>query len=161
MTGSLDSAECLLLYRGPGQVKCFNSSQLLQCRGFFAGDCCITELLLLFEVGAEPPHDGIRRMGWHNLSGALAAGWQQSSGHYVLTPPIVPVRTTSCRGRIRRTICVKLAEPPSCRWHSTSGSRCHQPTCGGWPHFIPALTAHSRRRRHHRQRAYCRSPRRG
>ena len=36
-----------------------------------------TGLLLLFEVGAEPPHDGMRRMGRYNLSGALAAGWRQ------------------------------------------------------------------------------------
>ena len=30
-------------------------------------------LLLLFEVGVRPPHDGMRRMGRPNLSGALAA----------------------------------------------------------------------------------------
>src|SRR6266852_3572725 len=36
-----------------------------------------TGLSLLFEVGAEPPHDGIRRMGRFNLSGALAADWRQ------------------------------------------------------------------------------------
>jgi hypothetical protein len=29
--------------------------------------------LLLFEVGLRPPHDGMRRMGRLNLSGALAA----------------------------------------------------------------------------------------
>jgi hypothetical protein len=34
-------------------------------------------LLLLFEVGAEPPHDGMRRMERYNLSGALAAGRRQ------------------------------------------------------------------------------------
>src|SRR5712692_8758111 len=36
-----------------------------------------TGLLLLFEVGAKPPHDGMRRMGRYNLSGALAAGQRQ------------------------------------------------------------------------------------
>jgi hypothetical protein len=34
---------------------------------------CHTGLSLLFEVGARPPHDGMRRMGRPNLSGALAA----------------------------------------------------------------------------------------
>src|SRR5215469_18219920 len=34
---------------------------------------CHTGLSLLFEVGARPPHDGLRRMGRPNLSGALAA----------------------------------------------------------------------------------------
>jgi hypothetical protein len=32
-----------------------------------------TELVLLFEVGARPPHDGVRRMEWSNLCYALAA----------------------------------------------------------------------------------------
>src|SRR6266851_4125980 len=36
-----------------------------------------TGLLLLFEVGVEPPHDGMRRMGRHNLPGALAADQRQ------------------------------------------------------------------------------------
>src|SRR5216683_3480638 len=34
-------------------------------------------LLLLFEVGAKPPHDGMRRMGRCNLWGALATGQRQ------------------------------------------------------------------------------------
>jgi len=34
---------------------------------------CHTGLSLLFEVGVRPPHDGMRRMGRPNLSGALAA----------------------------------------------------------------------------------------
>jgi hypothetical protein len=32
-----------------------------------------TRLSLLFEVGIGPPHDGMKRMGRPNLSGALAA----------------------------------------------------------------------------------------
>src|ERR1700730_5213969 len=56
-------------------------------------------LLLLFEVGARPPHDGVRRMERFNLLGALAAQDGRACGHYELTPPIVPVRTSSCRGR--------------------------------------------------------------
>jgi hypothetical protein len=36
-----------------------------------------TGLLLLFEVGAKPPHDGMRRMGRCNLWGALATGQRQ------------------------------------------------------------------------------------
>ena len=36
-----------------------------------------TGLLLLFEVGAKPPHDGMRRMGRYNLSDALAADRRQ------------------------------------------------------------------------------------
>src|SRR6516225_9161241 len=38
---------------------------------------CHTGLSLLFEVGARPPHDGMRRMGRPNLSGALAADKRQ------------------------------------------------------------------------------------
>ena len=34
---------------------------------------CHTGLSLLFEVGVEPPHDGMRGMRRPNLSGALAA----------------------------------------------------------------------------------------
>jgi hypothetical protein len=34
---------------------------------------CHTGLSLLFEVGVRPPHDGVRRMGRPNLSGAVAA----------------------------------------------------------------------------------------
>src|SRR6516162_4487498 len=34
---------------------------------------CHTGLSLLFEVGVRPPHDGMRRMGRPNLSGAVAA----------------------------------------------------------------------------------------
>ena len=33
---------------------------------------CHTGLSLLFEVGVRPPHDGMRRMGRPNLSGAVA-----------------------------------------------------------------------------------------
>ena len=36
-------------------------------------DVPFTELVLLFEVGVRPPHDGVRRMDWFNLSDALAA----------------------------------------------------------------------------------------
>src|SRR4029077_5260471 len=38
---------------------------------------CHTGLSLLFEVGVRPPHDGMRRMGRPNLSGALAADERQ------------------------------------------------------------------------------------
>jgi hypothetical protein len=43
------------------------SSLDLPCR------CAVTELVLLFEVGVWPPHDGVRRMEWFNLSGALTS----------------------------------------------------------------------------------------
>ena len=62
---------------------------------------CHTGLSLLFEVGVRPPHDGIRRMGRPNLSGALAADSGRISGRYELTPPVVPVRTFFCRSRTR------------------------------------------------------------
>ena len=42
--------------------------------------CCHpvpTGLVLLFEVGARPPHDGMRRMGRYNLRDGLAANQQQ------------------------------------------------------------------------------------
>ena len=35
--------------------------------------CAVTEFVLLFEVGVWPPHDGVRRMEWFNLLGALTA----------------------------------------------------------------------------------------
>jgi len=47
----------------------FCSFKLLIC----LADVPFTELVLLFEVGVWPPHDGVRRMTWFNLSGALAA----------------------------------------------------------------------------------------
>ena len=34
-------------------------------------------LVLLFEVGTWPPHDGFRRMGWFNLWSALADDGRQ------------------------------------------------------------------------------------
>jgi hypothetical protein len=61
-----------LLYRGPCQV----SPNLLPS-SFARRLMTLTGLLLLFEVGAEPPHDGMRRMGRFNLRGALAAGRRQ------------------------------------------------------------------------------------
>src|SRR5260370_20404366 len=36
-----------------------------------------TGLLLLFEVGVKPPHDGMRRMGRYNLPGAITASQRQ------------------------------------------------------------------------------------
>ena len=48
-------------------------------------------LLLLFEVGTKPPHDGVRRMGRYNLLGALAAEIGDGiGGPSKLTPPVVP-----------------------------------------------------------------------
>src|SRR6516165_11261500 len=38
---------------------------------------CHTGLSLLFEVGARPPHDGMRRMGRYNLTDGLAANQRQ------------------------------------------------------------------------------------
>src|SRR6516162_4999562 len=38
---------------------------------------CHTGFSLLFEVGVRPPHDGMRRIGRPNLSGALAADKRQ------------------------------------------------------------------------------------
>ena len=37
----------------------------------------LTGLVLLFEVSAKPPHDGMRRVERHNLWGALAADRRQ------------------------------------------------------------------------------------
>ena len=49
-------------------------------------------------------------------------------GHCELTPPVVPVRTSFCRGRFRdQSLCVKLLWQRCC----SSGSRCRQSTCGG------------------------------
>jgi len=62
---------------------------------------CHTGLSLLFEVGVRPPHDGMRRMGRSNLSGALPQISGRISGRYELTPPVVPVRTFFCRSRTR------------------------------------------------------------
>src|SRR5215469_4646771 len=45
-------------------------------RGLALRLTCHTGLSLLFEVGVRPPHDGMRRMGRPNLSGALAADYE-------------------------------------------------------------------------------------
>src|SRR5215210_4165761 len=47
------------------------------CHPFALRLDAVTGLLLLFEVGGEPPHDGMRKMGRSNLSSALAADRQQ------------------------------------------------------------------------------------
>ena len=51
-------------------------------------------LVLLFEVGTWPPHDGFRRMGRFNLWSALADMVGRICGRYELTSPVVPVRDT-------------------------------------------------------------------
>ena len=52
----------------------------------------LTGLVLLFGVGARPPHDGIRRMGRANLHSDFNREWLESSKCTILTPSIVPVR---------------------------------------------------------------------
>jgi hypothetical protein len=52
-------------------------SDYLMLSPFALRQRCHTELWLLFEVGAKPPHDGLRRMGRFNLSGAIAASQRQ------------------------------------------------------------------------------------
>jgi len=51
-------------------------------------------LVLLFEVDAGPPHDGVRRVERFNLSGFLAAESGRICCPCELAPPIVPVRTS-------------------------------------------------------------------
>ena len=55
-----------LLYRGLCQASSYRRRLALRLT-------CHTGLSLLFEVGVRPPHDGMRRMGRPNLSGAFAA----------------------------------------------------------------------------------------
>jgi hypothetical protein len=93
--------ERLLLYRGIRQA------QFLLLRfNPFSVRCAVcqmrpTGLVLLFEVGTWPPHDGIRKMRWFNLIGALANICGRICRRYELTSPIVPVRTSFCRSRTR------------------------------------------------------------
>ena len=65
----------------------------------------LTGLVLLFEVGAEPPHDGMRRMGRFNLRGALAADRRQDRQ---------TLRTHPTR-RPREDIFLPEQNPLSCR----------------------------------------------
>jgi hypothetical protein len=46
-------------------------------RHFALRRICHTGLWLLFEVGAKPPHDGMRRVGRYNLRDGLAANQRQ------------------------------------------------------------------------------------
>jgi hypothetical protein len=101
---------------------------------------CHTGLSLLFEVGVRPPHDGMRRMGRSNLSGALAADSRQDQR---------PLRTHPTR-RPREDIFLpkqnalisltavfpalsaaafRQPQEPRCRPCST-GTRYHRPTSG-------------------------------
>ena len=51
-------------------------------------------LVLLFEVGTWPPHDGFRRMGWFNLWSALADDGREGLRSSTNSPhPSSPVRT--------------------------------------------------------------------
>ena len=62
------------------------------CLSFAAVPAHLTRLVLLFGVGAQPPHDGIRRMGRVNLRSDLNRERLESSECAILTPSIVPVR---------------------------------------------------------------------
>src|SRR5215471_10934240 len=72
-----------------------------------------TGLVLFFEVGARPPHDGMRRMGPYNLRDSLAANQRQDRQSYELTPPVVPVRTFSV-ARIYIFCLTRPMPPVSC-----------------------------------------------
>jgi hypothetical protein len=60
-----------LLYRGIRQEQSYFISLFLPCLGR-RWQMTSQGLVLLFEVGTWPPHDGFRRMGWFNLWSALA-----------------------------------------------------------------------------------------
>jgi hypothetical protein len=95
-----------LLYRGPCQALACDlvlfpfTLRLMTAHG----------TLLLFEVGAEPPHAGMRRMGRYNLTSALAADQRRIGGPYELLPPVVPVGTSFRRSR--SVISLPAISPP-------------------------------------------------
>ena len=98
-----------------------------------------TGLVLLFEVGVEPPHDGMRRMGRFNLSGALAAGQRQDRPTLRTHPTRRPREDiflpeqnalSPCRQFLRRRF-RQPQEPRRCP--CSSGTRYHRPTSGAAP----------------------------
>src|SRR6516162_694525 len=100
---------------------------------------CHTGFSLLFEVGARPPHDGMRRIGRPNLSGALAADKRQDQPALRTHPtrhPREDIFLPKQNALISLTVvaCVLrgwLTQPqePRCRPCST-GTRYHRPTSG-------------------------------
>ncbi len=70
---------------------------------FSSGRLCLTELVLLFEVGAGSgrPMMGLEEWGGPIFRASLPTLVGRFCGHYELTPPIVPVRTSFCRSRTR------------------------------------------------------------
>ena len=115
-------------------------SLVTSCCHRFRFGYCPTGLVLLFEVGVRPPHDGMmRRMGRYNLGDALAANQRQDRRS---------LRTHSTR-RPREDIflpkqnalfpCVQLLrrrfrQPQEARFcPRASGTRYRRPTSGAEP----------------------------
>jgi len=71
-----------------------------------------TGLLLLFEVSAKPPHDGMRRMGWYNLLSALAADERQDR-RTLRTHPTRPQGEPALRVRPRHSTAASARISPA------------------------------------------------
>ena len=104
--------------------------------------CCHpvpTGLVLLFEVGARPPHDGMRRMGRYNLRDGLAANQRQDRQSLRTHPTRRPREDiflpkqnalSPCLQFLRRRF--RQPQEPRC-CPCSSGTRYRRPTSGAEP----------------------------
>jgi hypothetical protein len=96
-------------------------------------------LVLLFEVGARPPHDGMRRMGRYNLTDGLAANQRQDRRSLRTHPTRRPREDiflpkqnalSPCLQFLRRRF--RQPQEPGC-CPCSSGTRYRRPTSGAEP----------------------------
>src|ERR1700742_3143187 len=64
------------------------------CSWFRVGRDGLTKLVLLFEVGISPPHDGFRRIGGSIFRASLPTMVGRVCSHYELILSVVSVRTS-------------------------------------------------------------------
>src|SRR5437868_14238171 len=87
----------------------------------------------------RPPHDGLRRMGRYNLTGALAADQRQDRRSLRTPPTRRPCEDIFLPEQNRYLLACtwvpprRLTPPQERRCPCASGTRYHRPTCGAEP----------------------------
>ena len=130
--------KCPLLYRGQCQAAPLVCDLVLFCSPYAPADDTAQGSRFTARSAVRPPHDGLRRMGRYNLTGALAAG-QQQDRRTLRTPPTRRPREDiflpeQIRYLLACNLCHRLKQPEELRRCAcSSGTRYHRPTCGAEP----------------------------